>query len=105
MANKTHEPAVTLTTLFKTFSLYYFTVQQPHSTRKLHIAAIVTQVSFLPPDCVIKVARTANYKEHKTSPKLVNMANQTSPPTSELSFGLQDIKNMNKLSGVKCCLK
>ena len=91
--------------MFKTFSYICFTVQQPHSTRKLCIAVIVTQVSFLPPDCVIKVARIANYKEHKASPKLANMATQPSPPTSELSVGLQNINNMNKLSGVKCCLK
>jgi hypothetical protein len=102
MANETHKTLVTLTTLFKIFSYICFTVQQPHSTRKLHIAAIV---SFFPPDCVIKVARIANYKEHKASPKLANMATQPSPPTSELPFGLQNINNMNKLSGVKCFLK
>jgi hypothetical protein len=39
--NKTHEPVVTLTMLFKTFSHISFTVQWPYSTRKLHTGTIM----------------------------------------------------------------
>jgi len=41
MANKTHEPVVTLTTLFKTFSYVFFTLQWPYSTRKLCTGTIM----------------------------------------------------------------
>jgi len=46
------------------------------------------------------MVRIANNKEHKASPKLANMKTQPSTPTSQLSVGLQNIKNTNKISRV-----
>jgi hypothetical protein len=52
MANETHKPLRTLTTLFKTFPYVCVTVKWPYSTRKLRMATITMQFSFLPPDCI-----------------------------------------------------
>jgi len=51
------------------------------------------------------VAKTANNKEHMTSPKSDNMKTQPSTPTTKFSDGLQNINNTNKPSTVTSYLK
>jgi hypothetical protein len=51
------------------------------------------------------VARRANNKAHEASPQSAEMETQTSMPMTELSVGLQNINNTNKLPRVMSYLK
>jgi len=51
------------------------------------------------------MARRANNKEHDASSQSAEMETQTSTPMSELSGGLQNINNTNKLTRVISYLK
>ena len=87
MANETHNPLVTLTTLFKTILSVCFTVPRPYYTCKLRIATIIKYVSFFPPYYVIRVTASITNK-HEASTKSANTKTSPFKPTSKLSVGL-----------------
>ena len=89
MANETHKLLGTLTTQFKIFPRVCFTVQWSYSMRKLRTATIMTQFSFLPPDCItIDSGQDSQQQSTRASPKSVKMTTQRSTPTPNLSVGI-----------------
>jgi hypothetical protein len=90
MANETHNPLVTLPTLFKTFSYVCVAAQWPYSTGKLRIATIMMKVTFLPPDCVTRVSgQDSQQQRTRGLTKISQHQTPPSTPTSKLSVGLK----------------